>query len=108
MKINLNDRVEFERRHNGPSDSEVSAMLETIGLQSVDDLVSEAIPAPILKKTPLNLPAALNEFEYLNRMQKLAAKNKIYKSFIGQGYYNCVVPMVIQRNIMENPRWYTA
>lgn len=108
MKINLNDRVEFERRHNGPSDSEVSAMLETIGLQSVDDLVSEAIPAPILKKTPLNLPPALNEFEYLNRMQKMAAKNKVFKSFIGQGYYNCVVPTVIQRNIMENPGWYTA
>ena len=108
MKINLNDRVEFERRHNGPSDSEISAMLEAIGLNSVDDLVSEAIPAPILKKTPLNLPPALNEFEYLNHMQKRAEKNKVFKSFIGQGYYNCVVPTVIQRNIMENPGWYTA
>lgn len=108
MKLNLNDRVEFERRHNGPSDSEVSAMLETIGLKSVDELIAEAIPAPILKKKPLDLPPALNEFEYLNRMQKMADKNKVYKSFIGQGYYNCVVPTVIQRNIMENPGWYTA
>lgn len=108
MKLNLNDRVEFERRHNGPSDEEVSAMLETIGLKSVDDLIAEAIPAPILKNKPLDLPQSLNEFEYLNRMHKMADKNKVYKSFIGQGYYNCVVPTVIQRNIMENPGWYTA
>ncbi|WP_420576572.1 aminomethyl-transferring glycine dehydrogenase [Ekhidna sp.] len=108
MKLNLNDRVAFERRHNGPSDEEVSNMLKAIGLDSVDQLIAEAIPAPILKKGPLNLPVALNEFEYLNRMQKVADKNKVYKSFIGQGYYNCVVPTVIQRNIMENPGWYTA
>ncbi|WP_421763742.1 aminomethyl-transferring glycine dehydrogenase [Ekhidna sp.] len=108
MKLNLNDRVEFERRHNGPSDEEVSHMLQTIGLKSVDELISEAIPAPILKKKPLDLPPSLNEFEYLNRMQKVADKNKVFKSFIGQGYYNCVVPTVIQRNIMENPGWYTA
>ncbi|MEO9482921.1 MAG: aminomethyl-transferring glycine dehydrogenase [Ekhidna sp.] len=108
MKLNLNERVEFERRHNGPSESEVSAMLKTIGLKSVDDLIEEAIPAPIRKKKPLNLPPSLNEFEYLNRMQKMADKNRVFNSFIGQGYYNCVVPTVIQRNIMENPGWYTA
>ncbi|SNS45267.1 glycine dehydrogenase [Ekhidna lutea] len=108
MKINLNDRVEFERRHNGPSESEVSSMLDTIGLKNIDDLINEAIPAPILKKKALNLPPSLNEFEYLNRMQKVADKNKVFRSFIGQGYYNCVVPTVIQRNIMENPGWYTA
>lgn len=83
-------------------------MLKTIGLKSIDDLINEAIPAPILKKKPLDLPPSLNEFEYLNRMQKVADKNKVFKSFIGQGYYNCVVPTVIQRNIMENPGWYTA
>lgn len=108
MKLNLNDRVEFERRHNGPSEEEVSSMLQSIGLKSVDELIAEAIPAPILKKKPLNLPPSLNEYEYLNRMQKVADKNKVFKSFIGQGYYNCVVPTVIQRNIMENPGWYTA
>ncbi len=108
MKLNLNDRVAFERRHNGPSKEEVSNMLETIGLSSVEELIEEAIPAPILKKNPLKLPTALNEFEYLNRMQKVASKNKVYKSYIGQGYYNCVVPAVIQRNILENPGWYTA
>ena len=83
-------------------------MLKAIGLKSIDDLIKEAIPAPILKKKALNLPPSLNEFEYLNRMQKVADKNKVFKSFIGQGYYNCVVPTVIQRNIMENPGWYTA
>jgi glycine dehydrogenase len=108
MKLNLNDRVEFERRHNGPSEEEVANMLQAIGLKSVDDLIREAIPAPILKKKPLDLPPSLNEFEYLNRMQKVADKNKVFRSFIGQGYYNCVVPTVIQRNIMENPGWYTA
>ncbi len=108
MKLNLNDRVEFERRHNGPSDSEISAMLQTIGLSSVDELINEAIPKPILKEDPLNLPPALNEFEYLNCMRIIAEKNKVFNSFIGQGYYNCVVPTVIQRNILENPGWYTA
>ena len=108
MKLNLNDRVAFERRHNGPSESEVTSMLETIGLASVDELIEQAIPSPILKKDPLELPQALNEFEYLNRMKKVAGKNKVFKSFIGQGYYNCVVPTVIQRNILENPGWYTA
>lgn len=108
MKLNLNDRVAFERRHNGPSEEEVSQMLETIGLSSVEALIDEAIPAPILKKTPLDLPEVLNEFEYLNRMQKIADKNTVFKSYIGQGYYNCVVPTVIQRNILENPGWYTA
>ncbi|MEO9872368.1 aminomethyl-transferring glycine dehydrogenase [Ekhidna sp.] len=108
MKLNLNDRVAFERRHNGPSNEEVSNMLEVIGLKSVDQLISEAIPAPILKKELMDLPPALNEFEYLNHLQEVADKNKVFNSFIGQGYYNCVVPTVIQRNILENPGWYTA
>ena len=108
MKINLNDRIEFERRHNGPSEEETAAMLESIGLTSVDELIAEAIPAPILKTQPLDLPPSLNEFEYLSRVQNMANKNKVFKSFIGQGYYNCVVPTVIQRNILENPGWYTA
>lgn len=108
MKLNLNDRVEFEQRHNGPDSAQVSEMLQAIGLSSVDELIKEAIPAPILKKEAMDLPPALNEFEYLNRMHSIASKNKVFKSFIGQGYYNCVVPTVIQRNILENPGWYTA
>lgn len=108
MKLNLNDRVAFERRHNGPSPEQIDEMVAAIGVKSMDALIDEAIPAAIRKQKPLAIPAALNEFEYLNRMKKVAGKNKVYQSFIGQGYYNCVVPTVIQRNILENPGWYTA
>ncbi|MEM0941192.1 MAG: aminomethyl-transferring glycine dehydrogenase [Bacteroidota bacterium] len=108
MKVNLNDRVAFEERHNGPSIKQEQEMLETIGLDSLENLIDEAIPKNIRKQKSLNLPPALNEFEYLNRIKEIAKKNKVYKSYIGQGYYNCVVPTVIQRNILENPGWYTA
>lgn len=108
MNINLNDRVAFERRHNGPDQTQIDDMLQTIGVSSLDQLIDQAIPAPIRKKRELNLPPALNEFEYLNHMKAVASKNKVFNSFIGQGYYNCVVPTVIQRNILENPGWYTA
>lgn len=108
MNINLNSRVAFERRHNGPDADQIVAMLEKIGVDSIDQLIDEAIPSTIRKQKRLNLPPALNEFEYLNDMKKTASKNKVFNSFIGQGYYNCVVPTVIQRNILENPGWYTA
>lgn len=108
MNINLNDRVAFERRHNGPDQEQIDEMVKTIGVTSLDQLIDQAIPAPIRMKRELNLPPALNEFEYLNHMKKVASKNKVFNSFIGQGYYNCVVPTVIQRNILENPGWYTA
>lgn len=108
MNINLNDRVAFERRHNGPDQEQIDEMVKAIGVKSLDQLIDQAIPAPIRKKRELNLPPALNEFEYLNHMKKVASKNKVFNSFIGQGYYNCVVPTVIQRNILENPGWYTA
>ncbi len=108
MKINLNDRVSFESRHNSPTHDQISAMTKLIGVDSLDQLIDEAIPPAIRKKDVLNLPPALNEFEYLHKIKKIASKNKMYTSFIGQGYYNCVVPAVIQRNILENPGWYTA
>lgn len=108
MNINLNDRVAFESRHNGPSEEQVAEMAKSIGVDSAEQLINEAIPAAIRKKGPLDLPPALNEYEYLNHMKQVAAKNKVFNSFIGQGYYNCVVPTVIQRNILENPGWYTA
>lgn len=108
MNINLNDRVAFEKRHNGPDQEQIDKMLETIGVSSVNDLIDQAIPAKIRKNQSLQLPPALNEFEYLASIKQTASKNKVFKSFIGQGYYNCVVPTVIQRNILENPGWYTA
>lgn len=108
MKYNLNDRVAFEERHNGPSMVEEQEMVKSIGAQSVEHLIDEAIPKAIRKEKALEIPPALNEFEYLRRMQEIASKNRVFNSFIGQGYYNCVVPTVIQRNILENPGWYTA
>ncbi len=107
MEINLNDRVAFESRHNGP-ETDHQEMLKTIGVDTVDQLIDEAIPSAIRQKKDLELPKALNEYEYLKSIKKTAARNKVYKSFIGQGYYSSVVPTVIQRNILENPGWYTA
>lgn len=108
MTINLHDRVAFETRHNGPSPAEMNAMLDALGVASLDELIDQTIPAKIRLKNPLNLEAPLNEYEYINRLKQTARKNKLFKSYIGQGYYNCVVPAVIQRNILENPGWYTA
>jgi len=108
MKINLNSRVAFEERHNGISKYKEQEMLEVIGVSSVKQLIHEAIPREVRRESPLNIPPALSEFEYLNRIQGIARKNKVFRSYIGQGYYNCVVPTVIQRNILENPAWYTA
>jgi glycine dehydrogenase len=108
MRIDLNSRVTFEKRHNGPGDDEIKAMNEVIGVETVDQLIHEAIPTAIINKEGLNLPEPLNEFEYLRALKDIASKNKIYTSFIGQGYYGTIVPAVIQRNILENPGWYTA
>ncbi len=107
MEINLNDRVTFESRHNGP-ETDHQEMLNAIGVDTIDQLINEAIPPAIRQEKELALPKPLNEYEYLSSIKKTASKNKVYKSFIGQGYYNSVVPTVIQRNILENPGWYTA
>jgi glycine dehydrogenase len=108
MSINLNDRVQFVSRHNGQTPEQIKEMTREIGVNSVDELINQTIPSTIMRKGGMNLPAPLNEFEYLNRMRQVAAKNKVFNSFIGQGYYNCIVPSVILRNILENPGWYTA
>jgi glycine dehydrogenase len=108
MTIDLRERVTFESRHNSPSATEIPQMLSTIGADSVDQLIEQTIPASIRLKKKLNLPAPLNEYQYIAQLRKTAAKNKVFKSFIGQGYYNTVVPAVVQRNILENPAWYTA
>lgn len=108
MTVDLNERVAFQTRHNGPSEQEIQEMLDALGVSSLDELISQTIPGNIRLKQGLNLPAPLNEYEYINKLKKTAGKNKVFKSFLGQGYYNCVVPAVIQRNILENPGWYTA
>lgn len=108
MLVNLNKRVSFEHRHNGPTRNEQDEMLKAIGAESVADLIDKTIPKNIRLKKPLDLPPALNEYQYLKQIREVARKNEIRKSFIGQGYYNCVVPPVILRNVLENPAWYTA
>ncbi|WP_186753677.1 aminomethyl-transferring glycine dehydrogenase [Echinicola salinicaeni] len=108
MKIDLNPSVKFENRHNGPSSQEVTEMLGKIGVSSVDELIDQTIPKAIQLEKPLNLPTAKSEAAFLKDFRKLASKNKIYKSFIGLGYYDTIVPGVILRNVLENPGWYTA
>jgi glycine dehydrogenase len=108
MKIDLNSRIPFESRHNGPNQAEVESMLETLGVSSVDELIRQIIPESIRLAKPLTLPEAKSEYKYLEELKKTASKNVVAKSFIGQGYYGTVVPGVIQRNILENPGWYTA
>ena len=98
----------FVNRHNGPSDNDVIHMLERMGLESVNQLIDQTIPENIRLKNDLVLDEGLTEYEYLNHMRKLASKNKIFKSYIGMGYYNTIVPPVILRNVFENPGWYTS
>jgi glycine dehydrogenase len=98
----------FIDRHNGPRKGETELMLKAIGVETLDQLIDETIPASIRLPKPLNIPAGMNEFEYLNHIKALASKNKVFKSYIGMGYYNTISPGVILRNIFENPGWYTS
>ena len=99
---------QFVSRHNGPRTHEIESMLNKIGTKSIDSLIEETVPASIRLKKDIDLPAGISEYEYLKSIKKIASKNKIYKSFIGQGYYGTILPPVIQRNILENPSWYTS
>jgi glycine dehydrogenase len=98
----------FERRHNGSPDADVALMLQTVGHASLDALADAAVPANIRLKRSLRLPAAASETTALAELRAIAAKNKIFRSHIGMGYYDTATPGVIQRNILENPAWYTA
>ncbi len=108
MKIDLQNTEQFVNRHNGPDATQQKAMLQTIGLDTLDALIDQTVPKSIRLQRPLDLPAAKSEHQFLKDFKTLAAKNKTYKTFIGMGYYDCIVPPVIQRNILENPGWYTA
>jgi glycine dehydrogenase len=111
LNINMNifeqQQNEFSGRHIGPDEDEKNAMLSAIGAGSLEDLISKTIPDAIRIKSDLDIPAAISEFEYLTELKKVAAKNKVYKSYIGQGYYDTITPSVILRNVFENPGWYT-
>ena len=98
----------FALRHIGPRESDHEAMLNTVGASSLDQLITETIPDNIRLQNPLNLDAAMSEQEYLQHIHDMASKNKVFKSYIGLGYHPSNLPAVIQRNILENPGWYTA
>ncbi|MCT4639124.1 MAG: aminomethyl-transferring glycine dehydrogenase [Bacteroidales bacterium] len=98
----------FSARHIGPRDSELGQMLETIGVGSVNELIDQTVPKDIRLPEPLKLDPALSEMEYAAKIKEIASKNKIFKSFIGMGYYGTATPAVIFRNIFENPSWYTS
>lgn len=103
----LNPTDKFVDRHIGPDQAAVAYMLNELGLDSLDELVSQTIPDSIRMAGDLDLPPAMSEAELLAHLRELADKNKVYRSLIGMGYSDCVVPPVILRNIMENPGWYT-
>ena len=108
MSISLREFDSFEKRHNGPSESEISAMLQVIGANSLDQLISQTIPASIRLKNELNLPKAQSEAEFLRSFKNKSLKNRVFTSYIGAGYHDTVTPTVVLRNILENPGWYTA
>ncbi|MDZ4845329.1 MAG: aminomethyl-transferring glycine dehydrogenase [Chitinophagales bacterium] len=107
MKINLNSTDSFAERHIGISDDELKEMLEKVGAPSLDELVNETVPAAIRLTKELNLPEALSEYQYLRELKTKAAKNKVFKTYIGLGYSNTITPSVLLRNIFQNPGWYT-
>ncbi|MBU6200059.1 MAG: glycine dehydrogenase (aminomethyl-transferring), partial [Xanthomonadaceae bacterium] len=110
-QISLHDLEQhdaFIARHIGPDDVEIASMLETVGYDSLDALVDAIVPAGIRQKNPLALPPAMTETQALAKIRAIADKNRVFRSFIGQGYYGTHTPLVILRNILENPAWYTA
>src|SRR5947207_433602 len=108
LKTTTEAATDFVRRHIGPSPRDVSAMLESVCAKSLGELMGQTLPSSIRQKTPLDLGPALSETEALAHMRGLAAQNEVFTSLIGQGYSGTILPAVIQRNILENPAWYTA
>ena len=101
-------KYSFVDRHIGPRKKEIAEMLSAISYNSVEALITDTIPKDIRLESDLNLPKALTESRYIEHIKSLARKNKNYRSYIGMGYFNTILPGVIQRNILENPGWYTA
>jgi glycine dehydrogenase len=98
----------FQRRHIGPNENDQKQMLDVIGVDSLDQLINETIPEDIRLQGVLHLDAPMSEYEYLNHIEELSKKNKVFRSYIGLGYHEAIVPSVIKRNVLENPGWYTA
>ena len=99
--------IPFKNRHIGPKKDQIQEMLSILGLQSLEDLIKTVVPENILSLSNTDVPIEMSESETIQRLKELAKKNKIYKSYMGMGYYGTIVPSVIKRNILENPGWYT-
>lgn len=108
MRISIDQKSGFPARHIGPNKDDLTVMLKRIGINSLDSLIDQTIPASIRLKEPLNLPSAKTEHRFLKDLRTLASQNMVYTSYIGMGYNDTLTPAVIQRNILENPGWYTA
>src|SRR5467141_1935077 len=102
------DRDLFQERHIGPSAEDQAAMLATLGYDSLDTFLDAVVPADIRLRAPLRIPEARSEQEALETLRQLAAQNQVFRSYLGMGYHDCFTPTVIQRNVLENPGWYTA
>ena len=102
------DKITFTDRHIGPASYEINQMLKGMGISSLDELINETIPEKIRLKKELTLDEGVDEYLYLNEIKKISEQNKLFKTYIGRGYYNTIVPPVILRNVFENPGWYTA
>src|SRR5450631_1971836 len=108
LKLSDEPATTFARRHIGPSPRDIAAMLETVGAASLGELMAQTLPSSIRQQAPLDLGSALSETEAISHMKALASQNQVFTSMIGQGYAGTILPAVIQRNILENPGWYTA
>ncbi|MGH7807778.1 MAG: aminomethyl-transferring glycine dehydrogenase [Thermodesulfobacteriota bacterium] len=107
MKFHPETTDSFAARHIGPNKTDLQEMLKVVGVDSLDTLIEETIPSSIRLKNALNLPGPLSEYRFLQDLKAIAQKNRVFKSYIGLGYYDCIIPGVIQRNVFENPGWYT-
>ena len=107
MSLNIHYQENFKDRHIAPNEADTKAMLQTVGVNSIDELIEQTVPATIRLKQGLNLPEAKSEVDYLTSLKQTASLNKVFKSYIGQGYYDNITPGVILRNVFENPGWYT-
>lgn len=108
MALPVHHYDRFENRHNGSTPADLALMLEAVGVNSIDQLIDETVPAAIRLQKPLNLPNSEGEQDFLAGLRQKAAQNKVFKTYIGMGYYNTHTPLVVLRNITENPGWYTA
>ncbi|TXS91939.1 aminomethyl-transferring glycine dehydrogenase [Parahaliea maris] len=106
--VELENHQDFIQRHIGPTVKQQQAMAEALGYQSLDALIDDTVPAAIRRQQPMDLPGAQTEQDVIRKLRELADQNQVFKSFIGTGYHNTYTPAVIQRNVLENPGWYTA